>query len=237
MTNKYFLLLLPLLFLAPSCKDDDETKAPEYYEFWLGEAKDYLFFKPGSWWAYKNMQTGEVDTLYCTWSRLDTFTVKGNYNYSKHRTYKIETMRVMYKSKRFGEYYEFYNRGPNPDATNTPPLNSVVFTRLKSGGGAQIMGDIFRMPFKLSTKSNSGLQVFDTTVSLSNNVKYSNVALFRNYTDPTFPSILEPIYYNTPWQTDIYYAKGYGIIQYTWNDVPTPSNNKHIELIDHQIIQ
>ncbi len=80
----FILLLLNLVWALPSCgpKDchDDGTCPPEYYRFKLGEAKDYLWAKPGSYWIYKNTLNGALDTQTCTYFYFDSFTVTTSSN-------------------------------------------------------------------------------------------------------------------------------------------------------------
>lgn len=61
-----------LLLTANSCRQEDKPH-PNIYKgpYHLGEVKDYLYFKPGSYWVYKNNVTGQIDTWTMTY--MDTF--------------------------------------------------------------------------------------------------------------------------------------------------------------------
>jgi hypothetical protein len=52
----------------------EEKPHPKIYTgpFYLGEALDYLYFKPGSYWVYKNTVTNQIDTI--TQISIDTAT-------------------------------------------------------------------------------------------------------------------------------------------------------------------
>jgi hypothetical protein len=62
---KHALLIIAgtLLCLFNSCKPEEKPH-PNIYKgpYYLGEVKDYLYFKPGSYWIYKNNVTNQIDT-------------------------------------------------------------------------------------------------------------------------------------------------------------------------------
>jgi hypothetical protein len=62
---KHALLIIAgtLLCLFHSCKPEEKPH-PNIYKgpYHLGEVKDYLYFKPGSYWIYKNNVTNQIDT-------------------------------------------------------------------------------------------------------------------------------------------------------------------------------
>ncbi len=61
-----FLTLLGVLFVfqGSRCKPDPPKPHPTIRRsFYLGGVKDYLYFKPGSYWIYKNTVTNEIDTV------------------------------------------------------------------------------------------------------------------------------------------------------------------------------
>ncbi len=47
------------LFFFISCKEDKSETETKYVD---QETKDFVAFKPGSWWVYQNSQTNEIDT-------------------------------------------------------------------------------------------------------------------------------------------------------------------------------
>jgi len=130
MKNGYILILFgAILIILCNCgckpKDchEDGSCAEDYIRMPLGEAKDYLYALPGSYWIYKNSASGELDTQTCTGFLLDTVIERGTLNSTKHITVEYERInRVIYSSFNKSEYYDktgFYN----PNAMR--PLKTV----------------------------------------------------------------------------------------------------------------
>lgn len=100
-------MCISILALSGCCKDKRndipgkqcDPRPNEISHFWLGEAKDYMYFKPGTWWVYKNTNTGMIDTIQVYSSSLDTFTVKGREDYSYHRIFIYESAVVRLKAR------------------------------------------------------------------------------------------------------------------------------------------
>ncbi|MDI1233400.1 MAG: hypothetical protein PSX81_03865 [bacterium] len=103
---------------------EDGTCAEDYRRMPLGEAKDYLYALPGSYWIYKNSATGELDTQTCTGFLLDTVIERGTLKNTKHITVEYERInRVIYSSFNKSEFYDetgFYN----PNAIR--PLKTIM---------------------------------------------------------------------------------------------------------------
>ncbi len=65
MPFRIFISLITV-FVFLQCNPDDASEINDCTEcgpYYLGEIEDYLYFKPGSWWVYKNTFTEELDTL------------------------------------------------------------------------------------------------------------------------------------------------------------------------------
>lgn len=126
-----------------------------YGPYPLGGAKDYLYFKPGSYWIYKNSYTGELDSLYMAY--CDTFvkTTKG-------MDYKW--LEVSYTSIAFnlrsdiqGTSYQSQTQRVLPDVTGFDPNNfySVQFCDLTTTQGSDgTSGYIFQYPFPSHNNPN-----------------------------------------------------------------------------------
>lgn len=74
--TKIGLCLLSIaLLLLNACKPENKPH-PNIYKgpYYLGEVKDYLYFKTGSYWVYKNNVTNQIDTWTMTF--IDTFKSK-----------------------------------------------------------------------------------------------------------------------------------------------------------------
>lgn len=230
--NIILLLLVSTILAAVSCcKEPIVPKEPNpvYEEYWLGEAKDYMYFKPGTWWVYKNMQNDKTDSIYVTFSRLDTSIIKGTESYSKHRTIQTETTNVVTYSSRYRKRYDWYNRQKNPNTTNLPS-QTTNWVRNKSNPGGYVQ-PCFHTPFTLKLRSDVPLLNNDTTLIL-NSKEYRNVKIFKLVRDNTYMDILfdDPTYVVT--STLMYYAPNYGIIK-----AEIPSRNMQIELQKSYIIQ
>ncbi len=106
--NKCFFCLyfLTIICILQSCKPDDAPPAADLGFFPLGdEVKDYLYFKPGTFWIYKNSLTGELDTICVNNSVLDTIQQT-----SKKWHFSNELFLVSSKSKSTGHEYYHYMR-------------------------------------------------------------------------------------------------------------------------------
>jgi hypothetical protein len=136
--NKFLAILIVIIstLFLPSCKKTCQEKGncpPEFYNFTLGEAKDYLWAEKGSFWIYKNTKTGELDTQTCVGYKVDVFSNKGTYDYSQHVTVQYEKLNsTIYTSKYKRNIYQY---------TNSVTANShtlfqerVILTRETHGG-------------------------------------------------------------------------------------------------------
>lgn len=133
----------------------DDCTPKSYGPYPLGGAKDYLYFKPGSYWIYKNSFTGELDSLYLAY--CDTFvkTTKG----SDYRWLEVKYTAIEFKlrSDIHNASYRSYTQRVLPDVTGFDPNNffSVQFCEMsfdepKSGSS----GYIFQYPFPSKNNPN-----------------------------------------------------------------------------------
>lgn len=114
-SKKYTLYALLVIFNLTgliNCKEKE--KKPEDLGFLsLGEAKDYLLFKPGTWWVYRNSYTNELDSMILTSCSLDTISA-----FSDKRHLIYENIKFNIESSRDGATYFNYSYGLDPDALN-----------------------------------------------------------------------------------------------------------------------
>ena len=77
-----------LLLFGNSCEDNNppKPKDPVTIVYTLGEVKDYILFKKGTYWIYENDKTGTIDSQWVSGSTLGKYTQTGNEDYSKHIT-------------------------------------------------------------------------------------------------------------------------------------------------------
>ncbi len=186
----------------------------------LGEAKDYLYALPGSYWIYKNTVTGELDTQICVGFICDTIIRKGTQNYSRHITIEYERIkRVIESTFSMNIFYEetsFYN----PDAPR--PL-STILNRHVDGHSTSI----FLNPFiSGGGGSASGYyQGMDSTLVIQGKLYY-NVAKFE--------LDIDGIWENSPPFTgsQYYWAKDVGLVKRL-----ATARKDEWELINYQIIK
>ncbi len=129
-------LLLLCIFLLSTCKEKDCHKTgecpPEYYRIRLGEAKNYLYSLPGSYWIYKNTSTGQLDTQVCTGFVFDSIIVKGSESYSKHVTVEYDVIKRSIEST-FNHWVYFDQTGNhNPDGASYNNGRNIL-SRTKGG--------------------------------------------------------------------------------------------------------
>ncbi len=115
----------------------------------LGGARDYLYFKPGSYWIYKNSYTGELDSLYMAY--CDTFvqTTKGMDYKWLDITYTVIDFTL--KSDILNSSYRTYSTPYYPDI-NDVEKDGYIYTQFCEmfaypNGPGLVSGDIFHYPF------------------------------------------------------------------------------------------
>ena len=68
---KLHLIFLALPCLALQCKKDDEDKnGPKDVTRLSEEFKSYAYFRESSWWVYKELNSGNLDSAYVTRSDI-----------------------------------------------------------------------------------------------------------------------------------------------------------------------
>ena len=88
--NNIVYLFFIFFIVAYSCKEKERT--PAIYNI-DQELKDWMFFDTSTWWLYKNVQTGELDSQYVTKSEIfyvESENIKGQ-PYYKDQGAKILT--------------------------------------------------------------------------------------------------------------------------------------------------
>lgn len=200
-----FIVIIVMGIAFTSCKPDHPDPGPTNLGFFgLGEAKDYVYFKPGTWWMYKNTRTGLRDSIVVTYSMLDTLEGIG----SKWRNLQ-EIFNVRSHSYSTGYNYSIYQRQGNVEVTNKPRL-FVIPTLVRS---EPYEGEIepFYYPFNFIEKVSSagyGLQCTTIKDTMTINGKiYKDVAVFflRNDNIEPMPNDGNPAKY--------YWARNFGLIQ------------------------
>jgi len=228
--RKTFSVILGFLSISIlGCKDEPETWTR--YEY-LNEARDYIYFRTGTWWVYKKTPTGEFDTIvvYNNWN--DTVKLMGDGN-----TLYYERLEWSAKSKVDNYNYRF-NRGPGllPD-----PSYATEYMITKKGygwsksrpgdGGGHLLN--FLYPFdtswnRIGSVSDTRLVSYQDTMTVQG-VKYSDVKTFEASSDFSF------IY------DDL--GRSGGRVQYSWSPHVGIIKREHMtkdqswELVESFIVQ
>jgi len=169
--NKIIAVLVLIMLFSFGCKPKDchkdGTCAEDYRRMPLGEAKEYLYALPGSYWIYKNSISGELDTQICQEFSLDTVIKSGTTSDTKHITVEYESIkRIIYSSFNKSTYEDvtgFYN----PNAMR--PLKTVVSRYLNGQGNI-----LFFHPFIESESFGNG-PTMSKFIELDSNLKIDNL--------------------------------------------------------------
>ncbi len=211
--------LLIITFSLYTCKKEEPYKV--YGPYTLGEGKDYLNFKPGSWWVYHHNWNGPYDTLVLKNIFLSTRVFEG-----KNKVIKDVLSFLIYSTTTKYEY-KYYTFGANPNAK--PEIleraNSIDIIHGKSKAG-DYNGETVSFFYPFDSNSNSGLGVGETTyigmdsTLIINGIKFNNVRKFQQTQDPCWDGF-----------TVIYYwAKDVGLIK-----KEKPKTGESWELINYHV--
>ncbi|MES2619019.1 MAG: hypothetical protein V4613_14165 [Bacteroidota bacterium] len=187
--------------------------------------KDYLYFKPGSWWVYKNDLSGEIDSVYTVF--CDTFVEN---NIDKDRGWlSLEYTGIGFKwqSDLFNTTYTFMHAKYYAVRNDfSGKLGYRINKEVETPTNAY-NSDVFEYPF---VKGAGYLfQELIPKFTLNNQI-YDSVAVFETWLDRSvqLPKLNFNYTYNVP--TKYYWAKGVGLIlteQTLFNeDTQTPFLNK-----------
>jgi len=198
------ILLLNVLAATYSCGPEpiEPIKKTELGFLPLGEVKDYVFFKPGTWWVYKNTRTGEYDSILVTYSLLDTIEQNSEWRHFTNEVFDVES-----KSLTNGYSYSLYMRSLSAEG---PDFTWLCAPTLERGNPYEGDIDPFYYPFDRLKNKKGDYEAYCLTVkdTMTINYKmYKDVAIFyikSNGTEP-LPLKHKPEKY--------YWAKNYGIIK------------------------
>lgn len=121
------LLLLSILIITSCCKSNkckckkewgekvDNCTPVHFGAFPLGGAKDYLYFKPGSWWVYRNTLSGETDSIYTEY--CDTAVEESQGDPNKWLTLTYTTIAYQLKSNIYNTTYRYDRIKQHPYTT------------------------------------------------------------------------------------------------------------------------
>lgn len=221
-TFKFFLLFITLfaiVFTLETCKEEESYKV--YGPYTLGEGKDYLNFKPGSWWVYHHNWNGPYDTLMLKGISIRSRTFEGKNKITK------EMVNMLIYSTTTKYEYEYYSSGANPNAIPKylENVNFITLIHGKSKSGDYNGETIsFFYPFDSNKRSSMGVGEttyigMDSTLIL-NGIEFKDVRKFQQTQDPCWDGY-----------TVIYYwAKNIGLIK-----KEKPKTGECWELINYHV--
>ena len=220
------------------CKDKDPTKPgyqrkapkPEYYTFRMTEVKDYVWFKPGSYWIYKNTKNNLLDTVTCTGFYYDSVTIKGTYDYSKHITLNYDRLEITTYSSHYKWYYRDWSGNTTPDAPNFKKNRFLMDRTCPSGLLVPFFYPLDIGGFSGTGSSVTQLKSVEETLNIENEM-YFKVAQFEIDSDDIWYSDTTSNLIRYP-KTRYYWAKNVGLVKRE-----NVSENYSWELIEHHIIK
>lgn len=219
-----------------ACNDKDVdchvngTCPEEYYKFYLGEAKNYLWAGKGSYWIYKNSKTGELDTQTVTYCKTYWLNVRGTQNSTRHINVDYEVLsRGIYSS--FNQWvYEDRTGEVTPDGLYFNGTYRVILDRLVSGEGYIFA---FDFPFRINAAIGNGSSTTwcrsaDTSLKVKN-IDYKGIKCYELDMDDIWYPNNHPISIRYP-NAFYYWIKDIGLLK-RYNK----SENYSWDLIDYKI--
>lgn len=195
-----FIMIVLMGIIFNSCKPEPPDPPPTDLGFFgLGEAKDYIYFKPGTWWVYKNTRTGLRDSIVVYYSLLDTLEQANN----KWR-FTNEVFSVRSKSLIDGYNYKLIQIEQTVESIDEPK-NFIIPTLERSN---PYEGEIepFYYPFDTWNDQDGYFLALKDTMMINGKV-YDDVAVFFIVRDA-----IEPVPRNGK-PAKYYWAKNYGLVQ------------------------
>lgn len=185
----------------------DDCTPKHYGPYYLGEVKDYLYFKKGSWWVYKNNITNETDSIYTTFCDTTFNEVKGTER--KWLSLSYTSIKFIQRSDKYNVTYYYDDQPSYPDVTNFTFWHSL-YRLADRPAESDIEVNCFTHPF---TKQTSPLfKEFLPSITIQGKT-FTDVAVFEGSSDESV--ILPKVPYNITHggMARYYWAKNYGLIQ------------------------
>lgn len=239
MKLKLHLIFLFLVFLSinsccrkPECKCKEEWGesvkdcTPKHYgPYYLGEVKDYLYFKKGSWWVYKNSLSGETDSIYTVYCDTNVINTTGT-DY-KWLTLTYTSIDIKLKSDKYDVDYYYQMQKKFPDVTDFE-FGYNMYRLADRPLESDIPYKNFSYPFN-ANYSNS-FKEYLTNITIQGKT-YNDVVVFLVNRDQ---GVQHPL--NYPYElyfqsnSKYYWAKGVGLVMIKC-DTYRRDNNQPIENI------
>ncbi|MBL7812716.1 MAG: hypothetical protein JNL57_10875 [Bacteroidetes bacterium] len=222
-----------------SC-EKKKPKDPVTIIYKLGEVKDYMYFKKGTWWVYEHDKTHELDSQYVTSAYIGTSITQGREEWSSHITLQQEVMSMRIRSNFVdgwgsNNYFDIYTTGIQVDAYPYPnSVYSIKRTKFPNILMSSVTGIVYRWPYTADKRFSAYQDSVLINYSL-NGSTYDTVRVF----DVTAGECVmqEPSLRTYEGSAKCYYAKNVGLIRVyqkttTANNLPLIHNwnlvRKHI---------
>lgn len=203
-----FLLLIGL---TSSCERNKKYKKVYRGPFYLGQIKDYLYFKRGSTWIFQNSLSGEKDTLVQTFCDTQFFERAELVNSVVYlNSYTLLDFAQM--STRNECFINFKSRHINPIVYAFTTICDKTYYKPTGGGSIQN----FFYPFDSTKSENIGNTTFYRGHLDSLNVLgkyYPDVHIFEVKWDITIVLPKTSIPLNESGKGFYYWSKGYGLVK------------------------
>jgi hypothetical protein len=197
---KLTLIIFSLMAITAlhSCKPEPPDPPPTDLGFFgLGEAKDYVYFKKGTWWVYQNTKTGLLDSIVVTYNLLDTLEQANN-----KWSFTNEVFSVRSKSLINGYEYKLIQKEQAVEVIDEP--KNFILPTLERSNPYEGELEPFYYPFDFKNYKYC-LGVNDSMIV--NNKVYKEVAVFYIKRDNIEPHPLEGN------AAKYYWARNYGLIR------------------------
>ena len=206
-------MVLLFSFFVTGCEPDEPEPKKYLGKFYIGEIKNYTFFKPGSMWVYECDSTGELDTqvmlkCYTWWISTDYI--------------DYEVMSFQRKSLNEGSLYSDFAATYNiPYSANFKKEGDHLSIEKTHDDIKRCdRNSVFFTPFDTNAEASGGSAGETKYVKLIssyklNNFTFDTVRVFRARATTSHPITNHLFYKNLYSRTNIeyYFAKNVGIVQ------------------------
>lgn len=194
------------------CEDEwgvrtDDCTPKHFGPYFLGGAKDYLYFEQGSYWIYKNNLTGETDSIYTVW--CDTFVQNTTGTTKKWLSVSYTSIDFRLKSDKFNVTYTYDDGKLYPDVTGYNGGVNYVMYKTASFPLKSSYSVPFKYPFK--PDNENFFQELIPTLTIQGKT-YNEVAVFQIWNDASVQLPNLSFYFLSDAPTKYYWAKGVGLI-------------------------
>lgn len=206
------------------CKPDGPTPVEDLGFFPLGEIKEYHYFQPGSWWVYKNMISGELDTVVMARSNIDTIPVGNNI-----RKFSYEDITYTTTSITLKENYRHYNRyGLSAEPIDWKYFYYISRSRISDKNGFEGIQYTYIYPYENFIGGQNSIHLEEKIENYSlSGFNFNDVLVFQIEGDGSWDS----------YPTKYYWAKNVGLVKREKCDIDKITLLDGWELIEYEITQ